>query len=181
MESGSIARRWASTSCTARSPTLNVHYRIGNEGVFPTWLNYVISQRSIPPAGSRQAQRARSLKDYSKSRIGGHYSVETTITHDGSVDSICFPQHVRFISSFKRRTTVVQVPLCNRRALQAAAFPTSLVRRSRFRPLRRASFHVGHEFLSVYTSFPPCFLFCLPSSASWHGEGDIAVDWLMVS
>ena len=37
--------------------TLNLHYSIGDEGVFLSWLNYV-----IPPAGSRKAQRARPVK-----------------------------------------------------------------------------------------------------------------------
>ena len=94
--------------------TLNLHYSIGDEGAFLGWLNYVISQSSISPAGSRKAQRARSVKYYLKDiylLLDGECSVdvENRITHDGSVGPICFPQPVRVFSSFLRRTIVEHV------------------------------------------------------------------------
>jgi hypothetical protein len=47
-------------------PTQNLYYSIGNEGTFLTWLNYVISQSSIPLAGSGETRRTRLPKDYAK-------------------------------------------------------------------------------------------------------------------
>jgi hypothetical protein len=66
-------------------PTQNLYYSIGNEGTFLTWLNYVISQSSIPLAGSGETRRTRLPKDYAKgtSLLAGGYGVGLEATSLG--------------------------------------------------------------------------------------------------
>ena len=62
------------------------------------------------------------------------------------------------------------------------AYRTSLVRPVRFRPQCQAAFHVGHELLSVYASFPPfLYLACLRAPADTAGVISLLIDsWLQV-